>query len=69
MEQRFSNGKTHINCTTVGGIIDELNRLPRDLPAYQGGEDSVDLVVFNIGNPDMHLAFEDGGDWTCDEDS
>ena len=68
MEQAFSNEKWHINCETVGDVIDELSRLPRDMPVHSSFVDSVDLVIFNRRQPDVHLAFEDGGDWLDDDE-
>jgi hypothetical protein len=67
-DQAFSNNNWHVNCETVGDVIDELNRLPRDLPIVQGFADSVDLVVFNRDQENAHLSFEDGGDWSDDSE-
>jgi hypothetical protein len=73
LDKAFSNGQWKKNCRTVGDVLDELGRLPRDLPVHSGFTDSVDLVVFNRKQPDQHLEFADGGDWdesavTADED-
>lgn len=46
---------------TVGELIDELSRLPSDLPV-DPYEDGVALTVYNI-DMDAHLAFSEG----CDE--
>lgn len=61
----FSNGKWSVNVRNVGQLIDELKRLPADLPVRMGFEDSADLVVFNRDD-DPHVALEDGNDW-CDQ--
>lgn len=67
-ENKFSNGKLSKNCATVGDVIDELSRLPRELPVEASFTESVDLVVFNKGKPDAHLEFMSCGDWDDDED-
>ena len=68
LDKPFSNDKWHINCETVGDVIDELSNLPRDLPVKSSFTDSVDLVVFNRKQDDVHLAFEDGEEWDDEDD-
>ena len=63
MQERFSNNKTAINVRTVGDIINELSRLPRDLRIAQGFSPSADLVVFNADDSDRFLSVEDGGEF------
>lgn len=67
IENTFSNGRYSIECQTVGDVIDELSRLPRDLPVKQGLEESVDLVVVNLKHADTHLIFEEGGEFSGDD--
>lgn len=67
-DKPFSNGKWAKTVTTVGEAIEELKRLPPDMPVRQGFSDSVDLVVFNRDKIDMHCSFEEGGDWDTDDD-
>lgn len=64
----FSNDKYRINCTTVGDVIDELIRLPRDLPVELADSGSIELVVFNRNQDDVHLAFEKYDDWNDEDD-
>jgi hypothetical protein len=63
----FSNGDWAVNCKTVGEVVRELQRLPADLPVEQGFSKGVDLVVFNRMHADVHLEFEESGDWTNDD--
>ena len=67
-DKAFSNGKWAKTVSTVGEAIEELKRLPPDMPVQQGFADCVDLVVFNRDKPDMHCSFEEGGDWDEDDD-
>ncbi len=64
MDQRFSNDNWHKNVTTVGEMIDELSRLPRDLPIKQDFSNSADLVLFNRYSSDCHLSVDEGGTWS-----
>jgi len=41
-------------CETVGELIEQLQRLPCDLPIKQGYEDGCTLTVYNI-KTDAHL--------------
>lgn len=66
LDKAFSNGKWSINVRTVGEMIDELSRLPRDMQVKQGFEDSTDIVVFNR-NTEPFVEMEDGNRWD-DED-
>jgi hypothetical protein len=66
LDTAFSNGKWAINVKTVGQMIDELSRLPRDLEVHTFPSESADLVIFNRnpGEGTPHLGVEDGGGWT-----
>ena len=61
MKERFSNGKAFKNVQTVGEMLDELSRLPRDLRVVQGFSPSADLVIHNVSSSDRHLSLDDGG--------
>ena len=63
VEAKFSNGKQHITVKTVGQLIDELSRLPRELRVMQEHENGADVVVYNNGRPDCHLALDEAGLW------
>lgn len=63
IEERFSNGQWSKNVQNVGELMDELSRLPRDLPTKVSLSESVDLVVFNRNTEHAHLSFEGGGEW------
>ena len=63
VEEKFSNGKHHITVETVGQLVDELNRLPRTLRIMQEHESGADVVVYNNGRPDCHLALDEAGMW------
>jgi hypothetical protein len=45
-------------CETVAEIIDQLRRLPPDLPVLQGFSEGARLIVYNVSS-DAHLSFED----------
>lgn len=62
LDTPFSSGKWYVNCKTVGEVIDELSKLPRDLPCHQGFEKSVDIVVFNRKTEPV-VEFEEGDSW------
>lgn len=66
LDKAFTNGKWAVNVRSVGQLIEELQRLPADLPVRMGFEDSADVVVFNR-NDDPHVGLEEGGDW-CEEE-
>jgi hypothetical protein len=68
LDKAFSNGKWTMTVSTVGELVDELNRLPRDLPTKLGFAEATDIVVFNRGSDDAHVSFEEGGDWDEDEE-
>ncbi len=68
MDKRFSNGKTSKNVRTVGELVDELSRLPRDLRVTQGFSPSADVVVFNVRTPDIYVTLADGGLWDHEAD-
>lgn len=55
-------------CFTVGDLQDALAKLPRDMDCKISFEDSIDVVVYNQGEHDEHVSFEDGGMWTDDDD-
>lgn len=57
-----------VECFSVGDIIEALKGLPSDMPCKISFSDSVDVVVFNEGDHDEHVTFEDGGDWSRDDD-
>lgn len=64
----FSNGKTYINVKTVGQAIEELKRLPPDMPMNQEYDgNGADIVIFNRDLEDPHVEFTGGGEW--DEDT
>ena len=63
MSKKFSNGDWKINVKTVGELIKELERLPKNLPIHQGFSESVDVVVFNRKQADAHIAFDEGESW------
>jgi hypothetical protein len=63
LEKAFSNGKWAITVHTVGELIDELSRLPRDLPVDQEYEGrGSDLVVINRDS-DAHIRLDEAGFW------
>ena len=66
--EAFSNGKWHINVVTVGEVVAELSLLDPTLPVHSSFIDSVDIVVFNRDREDIHVSFEDGEEWTQDEE-
>lgn len=41
----------------VGGLKKLLDELPDDLPIELGFGEGVELVVYNYGDPTMHLSF------------
>lgn len=65
---RFSNNSPQVAVKTVSDVINELSRLPGDLPVKHGSSEFVDLVIFNRNHNDTYLGFEDGGDWTGEAD-
>jgi hypothetical protein len=69
LDTAFSNGKWAINVKTVGQMVDELSRLPRDLAVHTFPAESADLVIFNRnGEMRPHLGVEDGGCWAIGDD-
>ena len=54
----FYHGDDHPTCETVGELINELNRLPKELEVRLGFGSMAKLVVFNI-NTDTHLSIEE----------
>lgn len=67
LDTAFSNGKWAINVKTVGQMVDELSRLPRDLAVHTFPSESADLVIFNRNDAvPPHLGVEDGGCWDVD---
>ena len=46
-------------CDTVGEVIEQLNRLPKDLEVSQGFGESVRIVVYNISRENPHVSFEE----------
>lgn len=67
LDTAFSNDKWAIEVFSVGGMIDELSRLPRDMPLSQGSENYADLVVLNRCTYPV-LGVEEGGIWTGEEE-
>lgn len=51
-------------CDTVGELMQELAKLPPELPIKLSFEDGVKPVVYNAKYDDRHLSFEEneGGD-------
>ena len=68
MKNKFPNGKSSIECFTVGEVISVLKGLPSDLPVHQGFQDSVDVVIFKNVHDEEHVSFEEGGEWSDDEE-
>jgi hypothetical protein len=64
----FSNGSWAVNVTTVGEMVDELSRLPKDMPVQGVLEDTVDAVIMNRRYASAFVAFEEGGEWTAEEE-
>jgi hypothetical protein len=54
---------------TVRELIEQLERLPEDLPINQGFEEGVVPVVFHVANDDTHVLQFEGNDgtWTDDD--
>ena len=59
--EQFCKGN-RLNCRNVEEVIEQLNKLPSNLKTEIGFGKGVDLVIFNYGQPDMHLSFEEAGD-------
>lgn len=57
----FYHGDDHPECKTVGELIEQLQRLPKDLRCKCGMSGRLRLVVYNIDR-DRHLAIEEGTD-------
>ena len=55
----FCKAGNHVVCQTVGELIAELHRLPKDLPVKAGFEHGVELVVYNVTQGEPHLEFEE----------
>jgi len=64
----FSNESWAVNVTTVGEMVDELSRLPKDMPVQGVLEDTVDAVTMNRRSASAFVAFEEGGEWTAEEE-
>lgn len=47
---------------TVGQLIEQLQRLPADLPVMHGFDYGCCLTVYNINQDDAHLEIVDAGD-------
>lgn len=58
----FRNNDWKVNVKTVGDLVLELSRLPKDMPCHQGFSDSTDIVVFD-STTDPFVEFSPGGDW------
>ena len=57
---------------TVGELIDELSRLPRELEVSIGFNNGAMVVLYNIDNDGMHVEIvevepEDDDDWLEDD--
>lgn len=64
----FTNKKWTINVKTVGEAVKELSLLDPSIPMDQGYDgNGTDIVVMNIDYPDIHIHFDDGGQWPDDE--
>lgn len=48
---------------TVGELIEELKRLPEDLPITLGFNQGVGVVVYNVDRDSIHLSFEECEDF------
>jgi len=55
----FTTGDDHPEPINVGGLIDELKKLPPDLPISAGIGPGVTMVVFNISEGFPYLEFLD----------
>ena len=58
---------------TVGDLIDELKRLPEELEIKVGFGDGAKIVVFNVGQDDIHVELcelddDDDDDFGEDDD-
>lgn len=60
-EEFYSSKCDHVICETVADVIEQLKRLPPELPVNQGFETGVCIVVYNISN-EPHLEFEEAND-------
>ena len=47
---------------TVGELIEQLKRLPRDLPVRHGFDHGCSPTVYNIKQEDVNLEIEDADD-------
>ena len=66
-ENALSNGKWAKTVQTVGDLIEELKRLPAELPVDQKFEGrGSDLVIMNRDMPNAHIQLSGAGEW--DED-
>lgn len=54
-------------CYTVADLLAALSKLPPEMETKISFEDSVDVVVYNEGQHDEHVSFEEGGMWTDEE--
>jgi hypothetical protein len=51
-----------VTIDTVEDLIKELECLPPKLPVKQGSF-GADLVLFNRGDQDMYVGFDERGEW------
>ena len=59
----FYNGDNKPWAGTVGKLIDELQRLPRNLDVRHGFTEGCNLVVYNVTTDDAHLEIIDAEDF------
>lgn len=50
---------TPVLCETVGEVIEQLNKLPKDLDVVQGFGDAVRITVYNISRENPHVSFDE----------
>ena len=58
----YSSAEESPYAETVGELIAQLERLPRDLPVKHGFDEGCRLTVYNINQGDAHLEIVDADD-------
>jgi hypothetical protein len=58
------NALWSVEVKTIKDLKIAISDLADDLPVKQGFSDSCDVVIFNRLRDDIHVSFDEGGQWS-----